>query len=303
MVKSRFGIRTLLAFTPFLFFLSLTVLGFVVKKEKGPQDNMMWLMVFAAIITAVVTFYYMRVMIVTPDEIIIKTIYQRKRISKEDILRINLYAYSRGFLCIQIKYKDDKKVNIFDTYYSNIHSIKQVLQDHYSTTIKPFAIDELYMRGIKRVSPIPPGVKMKIAGNHFTSMKGIFFYVLIIPLIFALLIGQAQTTGGYIFISLFIAFFYWLFGHQLHYFKLTSQELIIRNHVMPWVKRRYLLNEIVLINCESPNNRSDAIRIITHNKQSRAYSAGSLRDKHWRKLLNNLRALGIRINKQFLYSY
>lgn len=117
------------------------------------------------------------------------------------------------------------------------------------------------------------------------------------------LTDRMQDAGAYIVISIFIAFLYWLFGHQLHYFELTNQELIIRNHVVLWVKRRYPLSEIVLINCESPDKRSDAIRVITHNKQSQAYCAGSPGDKHWRKLLNNLRALGIRINKQFPYSY
>lgn len=301
MIKSRFSVRLLLAILPTLFFLTLAVLSFIVKDGNGTQTNTS-LIFFATLLITGVTFYYLRIVRVTADEIVVKTIFQRKRIAKNDVERINLYAYNQGFLCIQIKYKDDKRVNIFDTYYSNIHAIKQVLQDHYGNKIKPFAIDEMYMGDIKRVSPVATGETLKFAGNPYTSMKGIFFYTLIIPLIVLLLIGRVQNTSGYIFISLFIAFLYWLFGHQLHYFELTSQELIIKNHVMPWVRRRYPLSEIILINCESPDKRSDAIRIITPHRQSQAYCAGSLRDKHWAKLLNNLHALGIRINKQFSYN-
>lgn len=91
---------------------------------------------------------------------------------------------------------------------------------------------------------------------------------------------------------------YFVFATQMYFFKIKAHELTVKNHYLPWIRHTYNLNNIEQISIEKPYRRSTALRIITFQSQSRQYGAGSLRNKDWNELLEDLATLGIKTRKK-----
>jgi hypothetical protein len=306
MIKSRFGSLVWIPVLTVFFFLAATVFAFVIK--NGPPPNSKIALIVGTIIIIVVSFHYLRTITVSPCEIIVKNIYSRKTIAKKDIELIEPFAYAKGFLCIRITYKNDRTACVYDCYYTNIHAVKLALREHYANKIKPPSLsgigaeyDEAEAQHLPNIVPVRPRVTMKFAGRSYATFPGIFIYVLIPALVIASILGVWTNAGGYIFAGTLSAIIYFSFRTQLYYFKLTNQQLTVKNHVVPWLRRDYPLHEIVLINYETLTRRANAIRVITKDRQSIGYCGSSLHDKHWDDLINNLRALNVPINRSLPY--
>jgi hypothetical protein len=131
-------------------------------------------------------------------------------------------------------------------------------------------------------------------GNPYTSFNSllilgmiIFFFVMLHPKP-----GEPALLllpFGFVFI-LFIGF-----GTQMNYFIIENGELIIKNHYFFWKKKVYHLKEIREMVIETPQKRSDSLRIITNEFNSKLFGAGSLRNINWRELVDDITAIGIPI--------
>ena len=85
---------------------------------------------------------------------------------------------------------------------------------------------------------------------------------------------------------------------QLFYFRVTTDELEIRNHVFPWYCKRYPLTEIAGIVFEKSGNWSYMLRVRTYDYRSKSYSAGTLRDHHWLALGKALKKRGLQVKSE-----
>ena len=81
----------------------------------------------------------------------------------------------------------------------------------------------------------------------------------------------------------------------MYFFEIKEQKLLVRNHYFPWIKIAYDLDNIEEVSKESPYRRSDGLRIITYEFNSKFYGAGSLRIHSWKELFEDLSSLGIKI--------
>ena len=78
---------------------------------------------------------------------------------------------------------------------------------------------------------------------------------------------------------------------QAFYFEITTDELIIKNYMIPFLNIRYELNEITQVQFLQPNYRSTAkarVKVIRGDKQSLGVNAASLSIKDWQLFVNEL---------------
>jgi hypothetical protein len=79
----------------------------------------------------------------------------------------------------------------------------------------------------------------------------------------------------------------------MNYFIIDNDSFIIKNHYFPWKRKIFSLNDILEMDIEQPNKRSKSLRILTKDYQSKLYGAGSLRQKNWDELRQDLKDIGI----------
>jgi hypothetical protein len=142
-------------------------------------------------------------------------------------------------------------------------------------------------------------IERKYAGNPF-----IHYYTFLLAGMIILFHYTLKVKDGKEELLLlpfgFILLFFIGFGNQMNYFEISGKKLVIRNHYFPWKRKEYHLSEIEEVAKESHYHRSDALRIITYDYQSKLYTAGSLHNKQWDDLFRDLKSIGIKAN---MYNY
>lgn len=182
----------------------------------------------------------------------------------------------------QLIFKNGSKEFIFDAMYSNASQIKLRLQElALGESIK---LTELKDQGFQ----IEEEQIQFFKGNQFTSFQGIFFWSLMMALASIPLSLPSVTPIAFLRIAAIILFFFLLFSWFMHYFGLSENYLVIRNHTRPWVNCRYYLPNVREVVFEQEGKRPYSLRVITQDFKSKQYPAGTLRVKHWLNLKSEL---------------
>ena len=92
-----------------------------------------------------------------------------------------------------------------------------------------------------------------------------------------------------------IALFVFL-GFQMYYFEIQADNLVVKNHYFPWIKKKFPFSNVEGVQMEKHAKRSSGLRITFDDFNSKYYAAGSLRKDTWNALLTDLSALGIKID-------
>ena len=205
----------------------------------------------------------------------------------KEIKPIDVSATGIGGDGSTIRLADGSSLFISAANYSNMQSIRQSLQDRISKQKAGVA------------DPILPVTRPAIlvdtlvvyAGNPWLSVNTITFFLSSIPVITALILSGSE---GYIFLSItVVAFLY--YGWRMFYFQLSGDSIIIRNHYWVWYRKNYLIEDINTCILEpKTKGTSSALRIICRDFSSKSYKAGSLREKHWQALLDEIKLLKIK---------
>jgi hypothetical protein len=128
-------------------------------------------------------------------------------------------------------------------------------------------------------------------GNHILSVNGIMFYGFMIFVLFMIFQKPneiVEKIDKIFFISIIGLILCSLFSYQMNYFIVTDKLIIVKNTIWFWINKVYLIEDIKEIVIEQPHKSSISLRIITNDFSSKIYKAGSLRDKTWTKLKENL---------------
>ena len=67
---------------------------------------------------------------------------------------------------------------------------------------------------------------------------------------------------------------------------------------MVWRNDAYLIKDIREIVFEEPHKMSTSLRVITNNYESKLYPAGSIRQKSWRKIKEEITAYGVKVRNE-----
>lgn len=230
------------------------------------------------------------------DFITIIGLFKNIVISKNDIKIIDLSARENMYwsfgsmsMATQITLQDNINILLPDIYYKNAPELKQWIKELYSDRIKGNN-NEIQAQTSTQVET----ELEKIAGNPFTSMNAILIMGFISFMIY-LMVKDPPFNAANLILILPAAIIYLGLGSQLHYFMISNQRLVVRNHTLPWIKRTYYIDQINSVYKESQHKRSDGIRINTTDYHSKFYSAGSLRDKHWKQLRQKLKENNVHV--------
>lgn len=131
----------------------------------------------------------------------------------------------------------------------------------------------------------------EFSGDLLTSMNGIIFIgwlLFILFMIFSKPTVFLSNMGALLSISFATVVVCGMMTYQLHYFVITDTQVIVKNHLWVWMNKVYQLDEIIEVTIETPHKRSTSLRVIDKDFNSKLFPAGSLRDKTWKDLMNEL---------------
>ena len=139
-------------------------------------------------------------------------------------------------------------------------------------------------------------------GNQFTSLRGISLWGLFGVFTFLLIIKETNLKlGDVIFFCLFGTFWFVLHSWLMHYFGLTKDFLIIRNHNFIWREIIYNYSDIKEVVFESQGKQPNCMRVITNDFRNKLYPAGTLRDKTWLEMKKKLEVKGVKVRNECIY--
>ncbi len=203
------------------------------------------------------------------------------------------YLYNFPLEGAQLLFHDGKVKFIFDSMYANSSLIKLHLQEvvlgkkiqvnALLSTDSIILADELFTY---------------FKGNQFTSFRGIFLWGLTGALVSIPLTQPTASPTGYLILAAITLFLFLLLSWFMHYFGVSENYLVIKNHTLPWINRLYSLADVREVVFEQEGKRPNCLRVITQDFKSKLYPAGTLKDKHWLNLKDVLEQRGIVVRNE-----
>ena len=307
LIRSRFRLNS--EYTGLLI-LSAFLIGFVIRIIIDPnlfsdeQKSPLLLIGFIALLLGVAYTGYsiLKVpkIIIDQNFITFKSPFKTDSVSWYQIKSVSLTGKrDRGFMLDSaevstLHLKNGKEIIIWASFYKNIAEIRTLLEkaDTLLKENKPIAgninltFSNHYLNpSLSSHTSSSPFIKY--AGNPHTSFNGMLFYFFA-AFIISIPFTSAKPFSPIVLVLLTpILMMYLGLGHQLHYFLISEDALVVKNHFWFWKKHIYNLQEIREVVFEKPGRWSKSVRIITNDFREKLYPAGSLRCKYWEEL--NLR--------------
>ena len=262
------------------------------------------------------TFYYLLTyfpsLTICKDGIELSTIFKTKKYSWTEIKQIQITGKQfHKFLFVSmpveattIQLNDNSEIYLWIDYYRNKPDLRvildranDILKDNKQFSKLNFNIDrpnfaDIYLNEID--------VK-EFNGNHLFTFNGLFFYGWVI------FIGFMVSTKPQVFLTNYGAIISLSFAtlvitgmlsYQMHYFQISGQYLIVRNTIWFWRKDIYPLEDIREVVVETPHKLSTSLRVITNGFRDKLYPAGSLNDKTWKEIMEQLRSNKIKVRNE-----
>jgi len=197
-----------------------------------------------------------------------------------------------------ILFNDGTERFLFDDMYSNSFEVKLYLDQVFvkKQEYKPALINKIRKKELRFER------KETFKGNQFTSLRGISLWG-ILGLITFLIFSNLQSLlfVPLIFLSAIGTFWFTVHSWLMHYFGLTKDYFVVRNHNFIWMVKIYRLTDIKEIVFESQGKQPNCLRIITTDFRNKLYPAGTLRDKTWLYLKAQLESKGITVRNECIY--
>lgn len=253
------------------------------------------------------TFYYLLTyfpsLTIDKDGIEVSTIFKTKKYSWTEIKQIQITGKQfHKFLFVSmpieattIYLKDNSEIYLWADYYRNKSELRVVLDraNNILQDKKQFAnLDFNIERPNLADQYINESDAKEFNGNHLFTFNGLLFYGWIIFIGFIVSTKpQVFLTnyGAIISISFATLVITGMLSYQMHNFKITTEFLIVRNTVWFWRKDIYSISDIREVVVETPHRLSTSLRVITNDFRDKLYPAGSLSDKTWKELMEQLR--------------
>jgi hypothetical protein len=231
---------------------------------------------------------------ISQDKLRVYGLFQKRKelaidqISEIDLFAIGIYNGS-ATIVTKIELLSGEIIKLAGPNYKNISEIKLSLVKYFPTKIKKAnLIPEKWP-----ISAIKEFGEMKFAGNPYTSFNALLMYGIAIGLIITTINTKKSFEIAHLFLIIPVAALFFGLSYQLNYFIFSEGQLIVKNHFLPWVNKQYEINDIIASNFEQGRKASRSLRITTKNFKSSNYQAGSLRDKDWNTLKEEIKKLGI----------
>lgn len=195
-----------------------------------------------------------------------------------------------------IIFNDGTEKYLFDDMYSNSWEIKSFLEQ---TVINKLEYKPVLTGRVDRNVPYNDDNVYK--GNQFTSLRGISLWGVIGFFIVMLFSKGNPPIALFVFFGVFSAFWFILSSWMMHYFVVTKDFLIIKNHNFLWMTKIYPLSEVKEIVYETQGKQPNSMRVITKDFKNKLYLAGTLRDSTWLDMKKELERNKITVRNECIF--
>jgi hypothetical protein len=195
-----------------------------------------------------------------------------------------------------ITFNDGTEILLFDDMYSNSWEIKSFLEQTVinKQEYKPKLIESV-------VRNVPYRDEDVFKGNQFTSLRGISLWGVIGFFIIMLFSKGNPPIALFVFLGVFSTFWFILSSWMMHYFVVTNDFLIIKNHNFLWMTKIYPLSEVKEIVYETQEKQPNSMRVITKDFKNKLYRAGTLRDSTWLDMKKELERNKIKVRNECIF--
>ncbi len=136
-------------------------------------------------------------------------------------------------------------------------------------------------------------------GNQFTSLRGITLWSLIGFFAYMTLNNKRPNTVGLtVFVLVFSTFWFFVHSYLMHFFQVSENFFVVRNHNFIWMKKAYKFADIKEIVFETQGKMPNCLRVITNDFKSKLYPAGTLSDQNWFALKDKLESYKIKVRNE-----
>jgi hypothetical protein len=136
-------------------------------------------------------------------------------------------------------------------------------------------------------------------GSPIFSFRGILMWGLILPIILLPLYSKRDVNiKGLLLLIPFCLGWFLLNSWMMHYFEISKNFFIVKNHYFFWKKDIYSIPDIKEIVFESQPKQANKLRIITKDFKTKFYLAGSLNDKTWLEMKKDLESKKIIVRNE-----
>jgi len=195
-------------------------------------------------------------------------------------------------------FKDNTEKYIFNDMYSNTWQIKSFLEKT--------VIEKKEYKEPEKVKINPNVIRFQktedFKGLQWTSLRGISLWGILGFFLFMVLSkGKTPSNSFWLFFLGFGSFWFFLNSWLMHYFSITSEFLIVKNHNLIWRQHIYKLSDIKEVTFETQGKMPNCLRIITKDHRNKLYPAGTLREKTWIEFKTRLEKNGISVRNECIY--
>ncbi|WP_447637496.1 hypothetical protein [Flavobacterium microcysteis] len=224
----------------------------------------------------------------------------KKQYFWEDSLEIEITGKGKGFIhshyeATKIFFKNQKVVYVFENYYDNSPEIRSFINQIVINKKETFLFKKVHS-GEKDLSS--ENFKT-FKGHPIFSLRGLMTWGLILFVIFLFYSSSKKIEPIVIaMLSAFCTFWFLLNSWMSHYFQISNNYLIVKNHYFFWIKKVYQLDDIREVVYDQQGKQSNALRIITKDFESSRFIAGTLYNKHWLEMIDCLKDKNIKVRNE-----
>lgn len=205
------------------------------------------------------------------------------------------YVISFPMEAATLQFSDGRIKYIFDDMYENAWQIKSFLKQ---VVIDKKSFAEQSTQRIDK-SELDREWYDTFKGNQFTSLRGISLWGLVGLFLYMLITGSKTPTKGLlIFFVVFCAFWFFFHSWLMHYFKVSQNYFVVKNHNLFWKRKAYSVHDIQEIVFETQGKMPNCLRVITKDFRNKLYPAGTLRNKTWLALKDKLESHNIKVRNE-----
>jgi hypothetical protein len=230
-----------------------------------------------------------RKIIIHIDHIIISGIKYRwsdfKRIKLSGKQRFMFHYYETTSLFFNNK----DCVFFIDDFYSNSSEMKCFINEKILKNINLNSV------GNKKHN-ISTEVFKTFKGNPILSFRGLMLWSLTLAFLYGII--KINDLKKATLLIVFLIGWLTLNAWMMHYFEVSKNYLIIKNHYYFWKKKVYKIEDLEEVIFEQFTNQSNRIKIITKIFNNNFYLAGSLTDETWLELKKELENKKIKVRNE-----
>lgn len=293
---------TLILVTIFLCALATIMVLPVLKTDDNPNSkaNMLVLvsLLFYILVIYTIYKYFKNAPIITVENETIA--FNKKKYHFKDIVKVEMtgkqpfpYIMALPMEALTIHFSDGQKKFVFDDLHANTWELKSYIkrylelgQTEITTTFKAAKndIEKEYFEVFK--------------GPQLLSLRGISAWGFLAFFGFLFFLKGKPGPGAFLFLLLLGLFWFGVNSWLMHYYKVSKNFLVVKNHNFFWKTHIYRISEIEEIVFESQGKQPNCLRVIEKNYKNKLYPGGTLRDKKWLELKDNLEKKGVKVRNE-----